>query len=245
MIPAGSEIVPSTKSRRIMQISEEPLSKCIFNYSLEIWQWYLWKSVLAGGGGGRVGAWIAWVDNVGQVLLEVAARAVVHQDCATRAKSLSTTAWGIESGLQTILIVKGWPIMIPALALHSEPERQTPVVSRPPTLTTQASWGKFTTWIGFSRRPLFFSRAVFPRTPKWRETDPKKKARSILTGDGCLARGDTDTVFPQIKWSGGVWPVSWTVFGHQASAVGHTTFTMHYIAGGRYWIVRKSVWFPI
>lgn len=30
MIPAGSEIVPSTKSRRIMQISEVPLSKNIF-----------------------------------------------------------------------------------------------------------------------------------------------------------------------------------------------------------------------
>ena len=29
MIPAGSEIVPSTKSRRIMQISEVPLSKKI------------------------------------------------------------------------------------------------------------------------------------------------------------------------------------------------------------------------
>ena len=80
--------------------------------------------------------------------------------------------------------------MIPPLALHSEPVRQTPVVSRPPTLTMQASWGKFTTWIGFNRRPLFFSKAVFPRTPNWRERDPNKKARSILPGVGCLARGD-------------------------------------------------------
>ena len=41
-------------------------------------------------------------------------------------------------------------MMIPLLALHSDPERQTPVVSSPPTLTTQASWGKFTTWMGFN-----------------------------------------------------------------------------------------------
>ena len=31
LIPEGSVIVPSTKSRRIMQISEVPLTKSIFN----------------------------------------------------------------------------------------------------------------------------------------------------------------------------------------------------------------------
>ena len=84
--------------------------------------------------------------------------------------------------------------MIPLLALHSDPERQTPVVSSPPTLTTQASWGKFTTWIGFNNRPLFFSSAVFPRAPRWRyperEIDPRNRASSILTGSQGLARGD-------------------------------------------------------
>ena len=52
------------------------------------------------GGGDGVGAWVAWVDDVGQVLLEVAASAVVHQDCAAGTKSLSTAAWEKENVLQ-------------------------------------------------------------------------------------------------------------------------------------------------
>ena len=87
--------------------------------------------------------------------------------------------------------------MIPLLALHSEPERQTPVVSSPPTLTRQASWGKFTTWTGFNNRPRFFSSAVFPRAPRTieAERDPRNRASSILTGSGVCPVGITDTVF--------------------------------------------------
>ena len=65
---------------------------------------YLWKGVFARGWRWWVGARVAGVDDVREVLLEVAAGAVVHQDGAAGTEPLSATSWEVKTSVDKIVI---------------------------------------------------------------------------------------------------------------------------------------------